>query len=900
MPNKKAQDDDLVMSLVELALTLPLEQREAYLHSACAGDTELFGQVSRYVESEQRMQGFLLDPLCSRVEPEHPFEPGQLLNGRFQIVREVAEGGMGIVYEAYDETLERRIAIKCAKAGFRKRLPPEVRHASEIAHANVCKIFEIHTASTKAGEVDFITMEFLDGETLADRLSRGPLPKEEARTIARQLSAGLAEAHRKQVIHGDLKSNNIILSKLPDGAIRAVITDFGLARRPASPFMTAPSGTRAGTAAYMAPELWKGEKASTASDLYAMGVILYELASGHKPPEPPDAESTPAKDAIRKPPPVDPRWDSILGRCLDPDPSRRLTADDLAQALAPPVSRRWWLTAAIASVLALGTGAAVYVGASLPKESWRLAMLPVESSPETRSQADRLSRETAAQLSNLKGEKVARLAVIPLGGIQGQHIDTPEEAGAALGATHVLHATLENKNGKLLLRAVLTDVRSRVNGKQWVFEYAPDELRYAPVALTGVVTSQLGLPPLVAWPTVNSAAAQDYWQGIWYMRRNSTIDSALPLLERAVAEDPGSPLTYAALAEARQWKWFVTNDESWLNRADESERQAQQRNPDLAKVHRVAGLLALREHYYDLAAAECLRAIALDPKDGEAHRVLGQAYEKTNRLDEALSEDNKAVTLEPQDYRNHLQLGKYYYDRPDYEQALPHFLVAKNLAEGEARAHGALGADYLCLGRLPEAEEELRVSLRLGETDVSQDLGVVLMEEGKYPEAAASFLQASTLAPDWLVPQMNLGTVYRLMNRRAESEQAYRLGLRLAEKQMAHDPHSGRTRSHLAFLSARIGDSTRAESEIVQAQLLSPSDAQVRFMAVATFEALGRRTSSLEILSVVPFAELRDVKSWPDMAELSRDPRFIQLLASRQSNKGETSHVDQIRNPVGR
>ncbi|MGA7410326.1 MAG: protein kinase [Bryobacteraceae bacterium] len=350
MPNKKAQDDDLVMSLVELALALPPDEREAYLMSACSGDSQLFSQVSSYVDSEERMQRFLLDPLCPRVEPEHPFEPGQLLEGRFQILREVAEGGMGIVYEAVDERLDRRIAIKCAKTGFRKRLPPEVRHASEIGHPNVCKIFEIHTASTGSGEVDFITMEFLDGETLADRLSRGPLPKEEARTIARQLSAGLAEAHRKQVIHGDLKSSNVIVTKTPDGATRAVITDFGLARRPAAPFMTSPSGTLAGTAAYMAPELWKGERASTASDIYAMGVILYELASGHKPPEPPHTESAPAVDLTRKPPPLHSKWDRIIARCLDSDPARRFAADQLAQALAPPVSRRWWWAPAGAAI----------------------------------------------------------------------------------------------------------------------------------------------------------------------------------------------------------------------------------------------------------------------------------------------------------------------------------------------------------------------------------------------------------------------------------------------------------------------------------------------------------------------------------------------------------------------
>ena len=121
------------------------------------------------------------------------------------------------------------------------------------------------------------------------------------------------------------------------------------------------------------------------------------------------------------------------------------------------------------------------------------------------------------------------------------------------------------------------------------------------------------------------------------MRRNSTIDSALPLLERAVTEDPGSPLTYAALAAAQQWKWAVTKNGPWLDLANQSERQAQKRNPDVAQVHRVAGMLSFRRGLYDVAASECLRAIALDPKDGEAHRVLGRAYEATNRPDEALA-----------------------------------------------------------------------------------------------------------------------------------------------------------------------------------------------------------------------------------------------------------------------
>ena len=143
---QEMHDDDLVMSLVEMVLSRPPDRRKAYLQSACAGDSGLFAQVWDYVDSEQKMNGFLSEPLCPAAPVEHPFEPGELLDGRFRIRREVAQGGMGIVYEGFDEKLERRIALKCAKAGFRKRLPPEVRNASEISHPNVCKIFEIHTA----------------------------------------------------------------------------------------------------------------------------------------------------------------------------------------------------------------------------------------------------------------------------------------------------------------------------------------------------------------------------------------------------------------------------------------------------------------------------------------------------------------------------------------------------------------------------------------------------------------------------------------------------------------------------------------------------------------------------------------------------------------------------------
>ena len=402
----KAQDDDLVMTLVEEALALPSEERESYLRTACIHDSQLFDEVWKYVKYEERMNGFLLDPLYSST-PKQAFEAGELLDGRFRIVREVAHGGMGIVYEARDEKLGRRIAIKCAKPGHRKRLPPEVRLASDIAHPNVCKIFEIHTVSLERGEVEFLTMEFLEGETLAERLRREPLPAKQASSVAQQLCAGLAEAHRNGVIHGDMKSNNVILTTAVDGGIRAVITDFGLARGSEANLPTYQSDVRGGTPDYMAPELWRGEKASIQSDIYALGVILYELACGRRPFSS-SAELTQEARVRRKAQPAGSKWDRALMRCLDSQPERRFSsASQVAQAIAPH-SRRWVLAAAMAAALAIISAVITYRSTVTPPEIVRLAFLPLDADTADRSLAEGLLHQTADQLLHVRNTRARR------------------------------------------------------------------------------------------------------------------------------------------------------------------------------------------------------------------------------------------------------------------------------------------------------------------------------------------------------------------------------------------------------------------------------------------------------------------------------------------------------------
>src|SRR5947209_1223898 len=177
------------------------------------------------------MGGFLLDPLGLFCEFDQQLVPGQLLAERFEIKGEVGEGGMAWVYEATDHTTSERVAIKCPKPEFSGRLLPETVISRKVTHDNVCRVHEIHRTATDDGQVEFLSMEFLDGETLRDRLDREKrLSLKDTRKIARQLCDGLAAAHSQDIIHGDLKPNNIMLTKNTRGELRVVITDFGLAR----------------------------------------------------------------------------------------------------------------------------------------------------------------------------------------------------------------------------------------------------------------------------------------------------------------------------------------------------------------------------------------------------------------------------------------------------------------------------------------------------------------------------------------------------------------------------------------------------------------------------------------------------------------------------------------------
>src|SRR6266536_4489827 len=286
------------------------------------------------------------------------FHAGDILSHRFKIVQFLAQGGMGEVYEAEDLELGRRVALKTIRPEIAtepriiQRFKREITLSLKVTHPNVCRIFDLFHHRMEWGTVDaelgFLAMELLRGETLASRLRAvGRMTSVEALPIVEQMAAGLAAAHHAGVVHRDFKSANVILVPADEdghhesNGQRAVVTDFGLARSVAGGEGLSTGLGMVGTSAYMAPEQVEGGEVTLAADIYALGVVLYEMVTGVKP----FVGDSPLSTAMKrlKEPPASPRvhvadldsaWEGAILRCLEPLPADRLaSAEEVVRAL---------------------------------------------------------------------------------------------------------------------------------------------------------------------------------------------------------------------------------------------------------------------------------------------------------------------------------------------------------------------------------------------------------------------------------------------------------------------------------------------------------------------------------------------------------------------------------------
>lgn len=866
---RQPMPDDHLMELVETASLRPLDEQAAYIRQACNGDAELEKCVADYVHWKRVIGDFLEGTAAALLPEDEYFRPGDRLLNRFRIMSEVGRGGMGIVYEAYDETLEKRVALKCAHSGFDRQLVPEVRHASEISHPNVCKIFDIHHARTEAGEqVSFLSMEFLNGPTLADHMAGKPLPEPEAKQIALELCRGLFAAHRNGVIHGDLKTNNIMLARGPDGATRTVITDFGLARRgePGGPGLQ--SGMRGGAPLFLAPEVRQGGRPNAASDIFALGVVMYLMLTGRPPRD--------GRISAKLPP----KWRTVISRAMEADPARRYqSADEVARALDP--APQFWMPA--------GTAAVVLASLLWPwpvKEQVRLAVLPFSAPASAQAAADKLYANAAERISRLHGGKARSLKLIPVEEVRRSHARTPEEAGR-LGATHAFTAALRESGGGYVLEAALVDTSTGAKPRQWSAQYPANELQAAPVALAGVVSGGLHVPPLEPAGAVAPAARTHYEQGLRLVRRNSQAALALQAFERAAAADAGSAAIQAGIAEAYWLLYYNTKERAWLDKAVEAAARAERMNPDVAPVRKVAGLLKAHAGRLDEAILDFTRSIELDPTHADAWRRLGLAHQQVNRPADAEAALREAIAREPDYFKPYQSYGALFHYRGEYAKACEQFAKAITLQPDEANLYFALGGSLVRKGDFVEAEKAFRQAARLMETAEATDaLGVSLMFQGREAEALPQFERAVELQPGLHLHHLHLGQALARLGKRERAKAAFRQARAVAEGELAVNPRSGHVRAMLAYALAQGGDHRYAELEAAQALHFQPDDNDTQWWAALTYEAVGKRDATLKLASGLPRGILEELSRWRELSGLHSDPRFIDLVIQARAKEG--------------
>jgi tetratricopeptide (TPR) repeat protein len=494
-----------------------------------------------------------------------------------------------------------------------------------------------------------------------------------------------------------------------------------------------------------------------------------------------------------------------------------------------------------------------YWQSTAPAQTVRLDLDAVQGSPQ-------LAAKVRQQMAQLKNSPLIAFSV------------------NASRATHRLSADVTPTAGKLRLHAVLSDLHSGAPVTEWAADYEPAQLRYAPVALAGVVSSTLHLPPLTTYATVNTSAAATYQQGIALLPDDRKLDEALAAFQSAARLDPDSALPLAGLAEVQRRKYFLTKIPNWRDAAMTSWQQAELRNPDSAEVHRIAGLLEYDRNRREQALARMRRATEFQPPHRDAYRRLGQLYQQAGQLPEALQAYSKAQNIAPEDARVYQDLANIYSEQSHFVEASTALLEAVKLAPDRPLFRRLLADSYQSQGRFTEAESELRTALRQEKSpDALRLLGHVLLYQRKENEAIPLLSEAADLDGRNAFTWLYLGLAYKRVGRTADALRAFRQGLSAAERDVVTNPGSGQNHAVLGYFCAQNDQAERASVEISQALQLAPHHNDTLWIATLTYERTANRAAALKTLESAPRSLLEDLRRWPEASALTSDQGFSQL-----------------------
>jgi len=738
---------------------------------------------------------FAGEPLpTSSAESDLPrLQAGESLAGRFTILRFIARGGMGAVYEANDVMLRSRVALKVIRgriatdAAAMERFRREVLLARRIGHPNVCHVYELFNATTAAGiPIHFLTMELLDGETLSHRIARqGRLTTAEALPLVRQMCEGLAAAHAEGVVHRDFKSSNVMLVGRGEGrdSTRVAITDFGIARAAqlaAEETQGGPltgGGAIVGTPEYMAPEQVAGGNVTQATDIYALGIVMYEMVTG-KLPFIGDTPLVAAAKRLNEPPPrpeaatpgLDGKWSATILRCLAREPERRFnSALDILPALERPRLRwpRWASVSAVLLALGLASFAAVRAlpglhkaepaRAAVPAAPPSIAVLPFEDESPNHDQgyfSDGIAENILDALAQVEGVKVAgRTSSFYFRGKNARIGDI----GRELNVAHVLEGSVQKMGSRVRVTAGVVRVAdgSRIWGR--TFDLTLTDVFAVQDEIARAVVEALRLHLMPERATTRTGATSDPEALLQFLAGRDSMQSgtdagakrALLAFERALSLDSSFALAWVGVAQALFWIEAGGNNgtsEDRRRRALAAAERAIVLAPDLPRGYAVrANLRRLFQLDWKGAWQDLERARALGPGDAEVAMQSGATLLALGRANEARVELQRAVQLDPLHALAWNYLGLALAGLGDHERARAAFDRALEISPGNDVIRWLLFTDWLAVGRpdaaLAVAEQATGVpALGLtGVVEAQHDLGHAKESQAALDELIAKY-----------------------------------------------------------------------------------------------------------------------------------------------------------------
>ncbi len=691
----------------------------------------------------------------------------------YQITSQLGEGGMGVVYEAEDTNLGRRVALKFltpAMAGdenLLQRFQREARAASALNHPNICTIHGIEQHEND----HFIVMELLDGEPLAERIRRGPLDIDSLLTLGVQIVDALESAHSKGIVHRDLKPANMFVTSRG----QAKILDFGLAKidrqKPdaSSNIPTAiadeltSAGATMGTIAYMSPEQARGEITDARTDLFSVGTVLYQMATGVLPFQ--GDTSAVVFDSIlnRDPTPVTqvnpslpPELGRIIGQALEKDRDLRYqSATDLKTALKR-------LKRDLDSGRHSGESAAIHSTRSPQAvHEHSIAVLYFENlsgMKEDEYLRDGITEDITTELSKIRRLKTFSRAMVL--NYRDKSV-TAGQVGKELGASYVLVGSLRRAGNRLRINAQLVDAAT--DFPLWserydremadVFE-VQDEIASKIAAALRITLSPQEQEALAAKPTENLQAYDLYLRGRNYARRvgRQDLQVALQMYENAVALDLGFALAHAAVANVcAQYYYHFDRQQQWIDRAIAATKKASSGGNDAPEIRLAEAWVDFAEGRYDDAVGKVRAALNRDPDLDGGYYLLGRALFEAGRYQEIAEVMEEALAHAGENYNTtipiHNALGAL-----GKKEALTNFLhreIAvfeehlKKVPE-DARARVLLAGDYAMQGRMDEAKREadMAMALRPDDTMILYNTACVFCAMNKPADAMVALKKA--------------------------------------------------------------------------------------------------------------------------------------------------------------